>query len=467
MLKSLPLIVVFFLGVFLAFLYSFRGSIFFKDPDLVVATNIDKQVKEKNAFGQSSIVSPINSEIEAWVKAMMDVSPEVRSGIMVSAIEEGSLASLKQIRPEYLHALPAYKEELLPLIRTRALEQLVYRFLPEDWNNWENSIESRAGGPTQANEYVRNVSLVNPELGKYLETAAWLFSLMYKTIMSGEVFDEQKAMKDLLSHSSFLFANRKVLAVSPAEMFDTNIISDSSFIAIFERLRGDLFKDFFDMNQNEFSKQAALIRTLKPEYCSPEAIEAVRLFIEQLTTRASKEYRKKIINSLLESDIVKSFSKSSFEGSLALSQLFAVAAVDEIEAGDKKAAEKLLNVSLGLNSGLKTQEHVKNYLYGKSNLLVPALVSIEDYIIPKNENVILRFYRWLFMLDDIVSYIFLVFILGFGIVVFVSYIKSWYVSKISIQTAKTESDDSFLPDISTKDINSDESSDSLPRVGNQ
>lgn len=322
------------------------------------------RLEDKYTLRSSVGVSEKPTPVQSFILAS-DEEPSIPAAqleILKEAIREGSIDSLQLIRTEHLSFIPEYRERVLKQLKQEALSELVSRFVDSDWSDWPNSGYVRHGLASKARTFVDDVSVVNPELGRFLETSALLLYGMYLSIMGGNVYSVEDGLLNVVAHAERLFPKRRSSAVPARLLLDLGVHQDPAFKRVFEKVRGDLVLQYSKRFPNELDTHLDLLLDLSPSYVSARVYDLLYRSIYRLALDTSLKYREEIFERLIRSKTVEEFSQRDEKIRQALAELYVIGAVDALEAGALERASGLLGVSEQLYHGLSAQNAVRAYL---------------------------------------------------------------------------------------------------------
>ena len=274
------------------------------------------------------------------------------------ALDEGSSDSLQSVRGDFLRRVPNYSTVVLPALKEHALECLVQRFSPYDWQSWPKSGFGALGGPTMARRYVDDLSTVNRDLGVFLETAALLLHGLHSHLRYGRPYELDQGMNYVIENAETLLANRANSAVPARLLLLPSIVVDPAFISTFEKERGRLTADYMRRNPGDVRTQLELVKSLRAKYCPPDMYEELAKLVQRLVRDGSPKLRRSVI----ETSDLRSFAASDHRVSQTIAELYATAAVDALEQRDQVSAQKLVGQSASIYPGLKSQQQIRRFL---------------------------------------------------------------------------------------------------------
>ena len=280
----------------------------------------------------------------------------------IYAARKGVPETLQLLRPEYVEQVPGYPDSIIPQLKRTVLDSLVARIRSGNWQKWPDISRAVGTAATPAEEYIDNVTSVNPHLGRFMETSSYLLAQMYRVTLDGKPFDSSTAMKDLSEKAEVLLAHRAASAISPRELIDITAIEDPAFVAISERLRGEFFSQFVARAPGRIGEQFFILDTLVPQYCGDLVLPAVTQLIGRLSLEASADFRTGVLPLLADSQVLDALSSKSEDLAKLIAQLYVVYGVDALEQGKQGDAERFLAVSEQTFGGLASQESLRRVL---------------------------------------------------------------------------------------------------------
>lgn len=277
--------------------------------------------------------------------------------LMRDALNSESLQALQVIRPEFLSSIKDSELVLLPRLRSWLLESLVDRFQESDWKDWSRADRSNDGQPSRARRYVDRVLAVNSDLGSYLETASFLLAGLSNATRAGSPYDVTSGVRELIENSDELTFRRGRAPVR----FMSMIVLDPSFEAFFERQRCRLVGDYIGLNRDAINAQLKLVPTLDAEYCEPNLFQEIGEILRLVANQGTAALRETVLTRERDTRTLDSFARSDDRVRDALAELYAVNAVDELEANNIVQARRSLSESIGLKPGLRSQTYLQEF----------------------------------------------------------------------------------------------------------
>lgn len=360
MLGALRNILLFMVGVLLAILFVYQGGVTSVGAILGFGEG-DETGSKRARLGEEL------SYDDARLKILEPGYPaERRAGLLREALEEGTFDSLQLVRSEYLKALPDYEASLLPLLKRASLGSLISRFTVSDWEDWAHSETNLRGGASAARLYVEDIKTVNPELGSFLDTSAFLLSGLHQKTKDGRVFVAEDFMEYLLENAEHILAHRKQRAVPARFLFTPHVVRDPAFVTVLERERGNVVSAYLQERPQNVQIGRRLLATLEPRLLGTSTYDSVAQFLVHIATKASPRLRETFLYSELEDRSIESLSHYSKKIRILLAQLYVMAAVDSMETGDDLQASRFLRESVNLEPGMRIQRLVATALQNRS-----------------------------------------------------------------------------------------------------
>lgn len=310
-----------------------------------------------------------NEQLLAQLKAL---TPETRRALLVESVHEGTISSLRFASSSLLVLLPEYHEQLLPTLKREALKALLSRFRDVDWSNWQLSSFARAGGPTAARSYVDLVASVNPELGRFLETAAQLFRAVAASTKAGRPFALRDGLDEVLRTAERPTASAPGVPNAVPRVLDAEILGDAIFRTAFEEIRARLISSYVDAHREQPLLNFQLILSADGGAASEPLTSVLLRLFRQFSLEASPRYREQVFELLLSSPNVERWVKQRPALRRALAQLYLVGAMDAVELEDPRRATLFLDESIRLAPKLRGQELLAEALRGKETGDEPA-----------------------------------------------------------------------------------------------
>ncbi len=360
--------IVFFLGVLVA-AWIFVDYKQEKSKISISKTNTQKDlenIKRGSLSPESKEIRDFFELSEEFRNFLNSLPEEKQQALFRAAVVEGTYSSLQKINSRILNSFSNYRSTILPDLKKQVLQELLNRFRESDWLDWSNSSFANDGEPTLARSYVDTISLVNIELANYLETAAYLFSNLYRRIMAAEDFQLDQEFEALASS----YEKRKKSAddSAPQMMLDASILEDANFLASLERIKRSFILRYVRKNPNNLLTNLNLLLSIELEAAGKEELEVIDLMIRKFTLDASPKYREEVFKVINNSINISEFIKINSALRQSLSQLYVVGALDAVENQDLKKANIYLDQSIVLYPKLRSQEILGDYIkYGYQN----------------------------------------------------------------------------------------------------
>ena len=288
--------------------------------------------------------------------------------VAYKALDDGSPKELTAIRPTYLHRLPGYGDSMEPLIRKRALQNLVSRFESQDWLHWNETLQISSDQASDARRYVRTISMLNPDLGVFLEISAVIFHRLFISVDQGMVYDFQEDVWHLAADAD------RALEVASYDTKEADRLlregmleNDPTFREAFEKLKIVFIEDFISANPKDYVKNLQLLSTVQPQLCGSTFIAAVERIMRKLLSEASVSDRLAVFHVEQRTESLYKFALGNSSIRELLATLYALGAVDGLQLGDRPWAESLYRRSIDVQPGLDTQTIVADALYISTN----------------------------------------------------------------------------------------------------
>lgn len=355
---------LFVIGLVLALMLSF-SSLFRSQSGLETSAS-KREIPSLRALSEAQKSKSVSSRLyyqgEEKKLHKNRASSEQRLSVLRKSLGDGTLESLQLVRPEFLRVLPGYKEQLLPTLKEIALVNLLKRFTESDWSAWQTSSVSDAGAPSAARIYLNDLLFINPDIGRFLETAAQLFHGLYISIRSGNPYDVEEDLYFLFSTAEEIFSGRQTAALPARLLLDPNILSEPSFVKMFEKKRAELTIESATRDPNDVEKMIFLLAGIKPRFTTLELVQRIQEGIIRVSIEGSKGLRSVVVKRLLERGELDPYIQRYSGVRRALAELYLVSAVDALESNDRELAAALLDRSEALVKGLKAQAVLRKYL---------------------------------------------------------------------------------------------------------
>ena len=287
--------------------------------------------------------------------------------------------SLKLLREELLSQIDGFESEISPALNEALLDELLEKFTQDDLESWPDTDFILDGEATEAREFVNDVTAINSNLGKYLETSALMFHRLHVLTNGSKVFNRRKELRKLVSRADTLFADKLSLAESAKDFIKEDILSDPVFLRNLESSRCREVGKFLLKRKPILAAKIDLIASIDTNYCQEDFFSSYEEFLGKLAFNSSFSERESFLVDESVAEVISPAYERYPHLQTLQSELFALGAVDSIEAGDVGQAEAFLEESLSLEEGLESQDLVASYLANEREVVSRLRgVEIED-----------------------------------------------------------------------------------------
>ncbi len=370
-------IVFFALGIFVAYLTSRPGPTASPGPlDFAQESNSSPAlvarpersspaVDTSPASPQKKNVSKDESHARARIKISLpdrSISPDDYREKLIEAVRTGTLSSLQAIRKEYVELLPSYQEEVLPLIKREALNELLRRFTEEDWANWQEAALANKGNPSEARSFLDSVVLLNPDVGRFLETAAQLLHGMYLKFRVSKQYSLKEDLSYIIYNADEILLYRSASAIPARLLFDVTIIKDPVFLEVFRREKGRMIAERIERNPDDVIGHLMQIDNSYQRETGGSLLPSYGALMRRVTLEGTPAYREQVLAFLQQAEGIQEWSKESSEVRSLNAELFGMSAVDSLARKDVASAKEKLSKSIALHDGLKMQAFIASYI---------------------------------------------------------------------------------------------------------
>jgi len=250
------------------------------------------------------------------------------------ALVSGRYSDLNILRPENLGDSVLKEATLLPQIKSLLLSQLQSIMEYEDWHGWKESLTRGSPDKSKARAFVDNIRTVNFQLGRYLETAALLFSALYINTSNGRLFSSEESLYNLLLQSNELFSQRTPTAISSRIYLDTVITDDLIFVDTLESLRVKFVLSYCLKRPEELDTQFLLLSSIKPKNFTDEVIDLYSNAILRVSAKVSPRFREELRSHYFQPEKAKEISAISKRLEEAVFTLYHSNIEDYVKEGD-------------------------------------------------------------------------------------------------------------------------------------
>ncbi len=216
--------------------------------------------------------------------------------------------SLEFLRSERIEDDPTFEMAVMPELKSLVLDGLIKRFSRADWLFWKESLVPTSYSDekitnttnyykqhrTAARIYVDQIKVKNITLGKYLESAALLFSALYLSTDQGKVFSVEEELYSLSSSAHSIFRTRTAHGISPRSNLDLEITTDPPFIFWLESLRASFIILFCKREKKQVETQFELLSSIQNTQFNEALIDAYSNLYKISSTSISPRFREEI-----------------------------------------------------------------------------------------------------------------------------------------------------------------------------
>ncbi len=280
--------------------------------------------------------------------------------VLTFAIDEGTLDSLQLIRSDSLRTIPSYRSVVLPELKRESLNELIDRFEQSDWENWPYAAYANKKGPSSARQFVDDVVVINPELGRFLETSAQLLYELYSSVQSGVGFEVDQVLKQLIEDADSLALVGQKGTNLVLDAYDLSVADDPIFRVGLEKTRCDLTLDYIKRFPDNISEHLSLIKSLQPRYCSSKLVSYIENILARLSLDGSRGFRSQVLldNSLMS--VIEEVSTAHLKLRPVIASFYLVGALDAMEAGALDKSEEFVNLSTHFVPNLREQVSLRS-----------------------------------------------------------------------------------------------------------
>lgn len=344
---------VFTLGVFLAFSLAFALQYF-------TGSSTESSTPRARLLSPPPVTEPV-AETDPTPTAdssnpLFDAAPQDRPELVARALESGTMSDLQLLKSDQLRQLPDYRNGIVPTMKRAGIGGLLSRFVESDWLDWPRANSSVQGGPSAARAYIDDIRVVNPELARYLETAALLFQALYLKTSQGLPFTLREELYAISRSAERLLEYRKAKAIPARQLLDLEIGQDSLFVRELERKRADFVLLYTKEHPDEIQKNFTLLLGLEPSYAGDEVLRSLTNILRRFALEGSPKFRDQILREAAESSAMQELLKRDLRIRKAVAELYLIGVIDALEQADTRRAMLYLNESVSVQPGLRSQE---------------------------------------------------------------------------------------------------------------
>lgn len=346
------------------YLFATKFSILLFLVEILAVYVFSVALYEISGFSQTSVDHSQydKKQIERLQLIRQSVDPRQRTAILQGALAQGTPAELQLIRTEFLKVFDDYQTAILPVLKRDGLYFLLEKFDYNDWKDWPTAAFAREGLPTRARRYVDDIYLVNPELGSYLETAAYLFFRLRKSVDLGVKFDLDKELSMAIGNAEVILKYRKDIATPARYLFYPSILRDRPFLDQLEVLKCKFRSKSIRGDLLEVSDQLENLREMDLNLCSG-FIEVIAIdVLNNLSLHGSNKLKESVVFDDKLDRALQDVSGRNSGVAKAYARFLAISSLDAMDRKEIDLAEELLRKSMSVYPGLKSQAMVGAFL---------------------------------------------------------------------------------------------------------
>ncbi len=344
---------VFTLGVGLAFGLAFALQYFTRPSEEAAAPRARLLSPPPDSPAASEPTPTPNTDKS---NPLFDAAPQDRPELIARALENGGIADLQLLQSEQLRQLPDYRTAIVPTMKRAGIDGLLSRFAESDWLDWPRANSALEGGPTAARAYIDDIRVVNPDLARYLETAALLFQTLYLKTSQGQPFVLREELYAISRSAERLLEYRKAKAIPARQLLDLEIGQDALFIRELERKRADFVLLYTKEHPAEVQKNFTLLLGLEPAYASDEVLRSLTNILRRFALEGSPKFRDQVLREAAESAAMQELLRRDARVRKAVAELYLIGVIDALEQADTRRAMLYLNESVSVQPGLRSQD---------------------------------------------------------------------------------------------------------------
>ena len=255
------------------------------------------------------------------------------------ALNNGAYSRLTVLAPESLGSDISKETLILPEVKSLCLSRLKQIMTLNDWSSWKDALRGIDRNQSVARVFVDDIRSINFQLGRYVETAALLFSALYNNTANGRVFSAEETLYGLLQQSDQLFRSRTPTAISSRVYLDTLIIDDPSFQKSLEDLRSNFVSSYYRKEPTEIETHLILLSSIKSSNYSSDIIDMYVQLLERMSLNLSPRFREDLRVHYFSPDIANIISKNSEQIRQSIFNLYRVGISDFIKNDDISKAK--------------------------------------------------------------------------------------------------------------------------------
>jgi hypothetical protein len=275
------------------------------------------------------------------------VAPEVpslsgRIQHIIDGIHENNPNAIRFLHPDVLNDFPEYeRREYEPKLKYEILKKLVHELSRSEWLQWSTSETDGQTIKTSARRFINTIRDVNFTLGRYVETAALLYSGLYFTTRSGRLFSAEEELYNLMLEADQLFRTRTPAALSSRVYLDSEITEDSNFQIWLERLRARFVVEFCNRESRQIELQLYLLSSVKEGYHSDAVLRVYKEILGAATDKITARFRDELRSVYFSPGEAKKLMTLMPSLALPIERFYQRSFEDKIVVGDRSGARSV------------------------------------------------------------------------------------------------------------------------------
>ena len=308
---------------------------------------------------RAKLNNPVDKQPLTVIERADKIDTEQLKEKIRNAIEKPTIESLSILWFDYFSTNENYQEVLLPFVKQEGILKLISTFTEDDWSNWSNMRTRHTENQSEIGKFVSNIRIVNPELGLYFDSAAFLLSAVYAQTINGELFFIDESFNNYLEQKKLYIESDKI----------DSIINDKILISNLEKVRLHAINAYLRSNSGDLSSQLLVVLGVAPKQYDQQILVSFMNLLYRVIFSATSAFRLEILQDKIVLDTFHTYANFDSGIRRALARLYLIGSIDAVEVGEKETAKIFFEQSRALRSGIINDVLVKNFILDTSKKL--------------------------------------------------------------------------------------------------